>query len=296
MAITAGMVKELREKTGAGMMDCKKALIEKDGDMEKAVEFLREKGLASAAKKAGRIAAEGLAAVEVAGNAAVLVEVNCETDFVAKNVDFQTFISDVSKHILAKRPTSVEEALTQKLKDGDETVQERLSSLISKIGENMNLRRFEVVEKTDADSFGAYIHMGGRISVLTVVTNTSNENLAKDIAMHVAAINPRFLSKDQVSHEVIEAEKEVLTQQALNEGKPANIVEKMVTGRMAKFYSEVCLLEQPFVKDPDLTVSKLLKKEGNDTTVKSFFRYELGEGIEKRQENFAEEVMSQVKK
>lgn len=220
---------------------------------------------------------------------------NCETDFVAKNVDFQTFISDVSKHILAKRPTSVEEALTQKLKDGDETVQERLSSLISKIGENMNLRRFEVVEKTDADSFGAYIHMGGRISVLTVVTNTSNENLAKDIAMHVAAINPRFLSKDQVSHEVIEAEKEVLTQQALNEGKPANIVEKMVTGRMAKFYSEVCLLEQPFVKDPDLTVSKLLKKEGNDTTVKSFFRYELGEGIEKRQENFAEEVMSQVK-
>lgn len=296
MAITAGMVKELREKTGAGMMDCKKALTEKDGDMEKAIEFLREKGLASAAKKAGRIAAEGLASVEVAGNSAVLVEVNCETDFVAKNEDFQAFISDVSKHIITKRPTSVEEALTQKLNDAEETVQDRLSSLISKIGENMNLRRFEVIEKTDADSFGAYIHMGGRISVLTVITNSTNENLAKDIAMHVAAINPRFLSKDQVSDEVIETEREVLTQQALNEGKPANIVEKMVSGRMAKFYSEVCLLEQPFVKDPDLTVSKLLQKEGTDTTVKSFFRYELGEGLEKRQENFAEEVMSQVKK
>lgn len=296
MAITASMVKELREKTGAGMMDCKKALTEKDGDMEKAVEFLREKGLASAAKKAGRIAAEGLASVEVDGNAAVLVEVNCETDFVAKNVDFQSFISDVSKHILNKRPTSVEEALTQKLNDEEETVQDRLSRLISKIGENMNLRRFEVVEKKESDSFGAYVHMGGRICVLTVVTNSTNENLAKDIAMHVAAINPRFLSKDQVSDEVIEAEKELLTQQALKEGKPANIVEKMVIGRMAKFYSEVCLLEQPFVKDPDLTVSKLLKKEGNDTTVKSFTRYELGEGIEKRQDNFAEEVMSQVKK
>jgi elongation factor Ts len=296
MAISASMVKELREKTGAGMMDCKKALTETDGDMEKAVEFLREKGLASAAKKAGRIAAEGLTTVEVNGNAAVLLEVNCETDFVAKNEDFQSFISNLSKHILDCRPASVEEVLEQKLNNGNETVQERLSALIAKIGENMNVRRFEIVEKADADAFGAYVHMGGSISVLTVLANSSNEDMAKDIAMHVAAINPRFLSKDEVSEEVIEAERELLTQQALSEGKPANIVEKMVTGRLGKFYAEVCLLEQPFVKDPDVTVSKHLQKEGKDVTVKTFYRYGLGEGIEKKEDNFAEEVMSQVKK
>jgi elongation factor Ts len=296
MAISASMVKELRDKTGAGMMDCKKALTETDGDMDKAVDFLREKGLASAAKKAGRIAAEGLTTVEVAGNAAVLVEVNCETDFVAKNEDFQAFITDLSKHILTQRPASVEEALNQKINNTDQTVQEKLSSLIAKIGENMNVRRFEVVEKSDVDVFGAYVHMGGSISVLTVVSNSSNENLARDIAMHVAAINPRFLAKDEVSEEVIEAEREVLTQQALSEGKPANIVEKMVAGRLGKFYAEVCLLEQPFVKDPDQTVAKILQKEGQDVTVESFYRYGLGEGLEKKAENFAEEVMSQVKK
>ncbi|GAA0365294.1 translation elongation factor Ts [Bacillus horti] len=296
MAITASMVKELREKTGAGMMDCKKALTETDGDFEKAIEFLREKGLASAAKKADRIAAEGLTAVEVDGNAAVLLELNCETDFVAKNEDFQAYVSGLAKHLLAKRPASVEEALEQQMVGTDSTVKEKLSALIAKIGENMNFRRFEIVEKADKDSFGAYVHMGGRISVLTVVENSTNEDMAKDIAMHVAAINPRFLSTAQVSNEVIEQEREILTQQALNEGKPENIVQKMVEGRMQKFYSEVCLLEQPFVKDPDVTVAKLLKKEGDNVTISSFFRFELGEGIEKRQENFAEEVMSQVKK
>jgi elongation factor Ts len=294
MAITAGMVKELREKTGAGMMDCKKALTETNGDMDKAVDFLREKGLSSAAKKADRIAAEGLTAVEIQGNTAVLVEVNCETDFVAKNEEFQQFISDVSKHILAVRPSSVEEVLDQPLNGGSETVQQRLSGLIAKIGENMNLRRFELIEKTDADVFGGYVHMGGRISVLTVLENSTDENVAKDISMHVAAINPRFLSKDQVSEEVVAAEREILTQQALNEGKPANIVEKMVEGRLSKFYSEVCLLEQSFVKDPDITVGKLAQKVG--ANVRGFVRYELGEGIEKKQENFADEVMSQIKK
>ncbi|WP_025027630.1 translation elongation factor Ts [Caldalkalibacillus mannanilyticus] len=294
MAISASMVKELREKTGAGMMDCKKALTETNGDMDKAIEFLREKGLSSAAKKADRIAAEGLTAVSVEGNRAVLLEVNCETDFVAKNADFQSFINDLASQVLAQNPSSVDELLEQKMGEG--TVKERLSGLIAKIGENMNVRRFQVVEKTDADSFGAYVHMGGRISVLTVLVNSTNENVAKDIAMHIAAINPRFLSKDQVSAEVVAQEKEILTQQALNEGKPANIVEKMVEGRLGKFYQETVLLEQAFVKDPDITVGKLVQKEGNNASVREFFRFELGEGIEKRQDNFAEEVMAQVKK
>lgn len=294
MAISASMVKELREKTGAGMMDCKKALTETNGDMDKAIEFLREKGLSSAAKKADRVAAEGLTSVSVDGNRAVLLEVNCETDFVAKNADFQSFINDLASHVLAQNPSSVDELLEQKMGEG--TVKERLSGLIAKIGENMNVRRFQVVEKTDADSFGAYVHMGGRISVLTVLVNSTNENVAKDIAMHIAAINPRFLSKDQVSAEVVAQEKEILTQQALNEGKPANIVEKMVEGRLGKFYQETVLLEQAFVKDPDISVGKLVQKEGNNASVREFFRFELGEGIEKRQDNFAEEVMAQVKK
>ncbi|EGL83728.1 Elongation factor Ts [Caldalkalibacillus thermarum TA2.A1] len=296
MTVTASMVKELREKTGAGMMDCKKALTETNGDMEKAIEYLREKGLAKAAKKADRVAAEGLTTVEVEGNVAVLVEVNCETDFVAKNAEFQGFLSEVSKHLVKHRPGSVEEALQQKLEGSQETLQERLHALISKIGENIKLRRFEVVEKTDKDVFGAYIHMGGNISVLTVLENTTNENLAKDVAMHIAALNPRYISRNDVPEEVVNQEREILKQQALNEGKPEHIVEKMVEGRLGKFYQEVCLLEQEFVKDPDLTVGKLLQQEGQDVKVKQFYRYQLGEGIEKKQQNFAEEVMSQVKK
>ncbi len=295
MSISASMVKELRQKTGAGMMDCKKALTETDGDMEKAVDYLREKGLSKAEKKADRVAAEGLTTVRVEGNTAVLLELNCETDFVAKNEAFQRFLADLAAHLLKERPTSVEEALEQKM-DGEKTVRETLQELIARIGENMNLRRFQLVDKTDQDTFGAYIHMGGKISVLAVLTNTTNQEVAKDIAMHIAAINPRYISRDDISAEDVAKEREVLKQQALNEGKPEHIVEKMVEGRLNKFYKEVSLLEQEFVKDPDISVQKYLEQEGKDVSVRAFFRYELGEGIEKKEDNFVDEVMSQVKK
>ncbi len=295
MAVTAAMVKELREKTGAGMMDCKKALTETNGDMEKAIEYLREKGLAKAAKKADRVAAEGLTNVAVSGNTAVILEMNCETDFVAKNELFQNFVAETAQFLLKHRPKSVEEALALKI-EGDETFEVRLHGMISKIGENIRLRRFEIVEKGDNDAFGAYIHMGGSISVLTLLENTTNEELAKDVAMHIAALNPSYISRQDVSQEVLDKEREILKQQALNEGKPEHIVEKMVEGRLGKFYQEVCLLEQEFVKNPDLTVAKLLEQEGKDVAVKSFIRFQLGEGVEKKESNFAEEVMSQVKK
>ena len=295
MSISASMVKELRQKTGAGMMDCKKALTETDGDMEKAVDYLREKGLSKAEKKADRVAAEGLTTVRVEGNTAVLLELNCETDFVAKNEAFQRYLADLAAHLLKERPTSVEEALEQKM-DGEKTVRETLQELIARIGENMNLRRFQLVDKTDQDTFGAYIHMGGKISVLAVLTNTTNQEVAKDIAMHIAAINPRYISRDDISAEDVAKEREVLKQQALNEGKPEHIVEKMVEGRLNKFYKEVSLLEQEFVKDPDISVQKYLEQEGKDVSVRAFFRYELGEGIEKKEDNFVDEVMSQVKK
>lgn len=292
MAVTAQMVKELREKTGAGMMDCKKALTETNGDMEAAVDFLREKGIAKAAKKADRVAAEGLAHIETNGNTAVIVEVNSETDFVAKNDSFKNLISDITAHLLSNKPASVEEALQQDIKG--ETLESYINSAIAKIGEKISLRRFEIVEKEDGDAFGAYLHMGGRIGVLTLLGGTSNEDLAKDVAMHVAAINPRYVNRDQVSQEEMEREREVLTQQALNEGKPENIVQKMVEGRLSKYFEEICLLDQGFVKDPDQKVKKYVESKG--ATVKGFIRYEVGEGMEKRSDNFAEEVMSQVKK
>lgn len=293
MAVTASMVKELREKTGAGMMDCKKALTETNGDMEKAIDFLREKGIASAAKKADRVAAEGLALVVSEGNKAVIVEVNSETDFVAKNENFQNLVKELATHVLVNTPASVEEALTQPFANG-QSVQEYINASIAKIGEKISLRRFEIVEKTDADVFGEYLHMGGRIGVLTVVGGSTDAELAKDVAMHVAAINPTYVTRDEVSQEEVEREREVLTQQALNEGKPANIVEKMVEGRLSKYFEQVCLLDQPFVKDGDQKVGKYVKSKGAE--VKSFIRYEVGEGMEKREDNFAEEVMSQVKK
>ncbi|MCL7746494.1 translation elongation factor Ts [Halalkalibacter alkaliphilus] len=293
MAVTASMVKELREKTGAGMMDCKKALTETNGDMEKAVDFLREKGIASAAKKADRVAAEGLALVKSEGNKAVIVEVNSETDFVAKNENFQKLVGDLASHLISNTPASVEEALEQPFADG-QSVQEYINASIAKIGEKISLRRFEVVEKEDGDVFGEYLHMGGRIGVLSVVGGSTDAELAKDIAMHVAAINPAYVSRDEVSQEEVEREREVLTQQALNEGKPANIVEKMVEGRLSKYFEQVCLLDQAFVKDGDQKVGKYVQNKG--ASVKSFIRYEVGEGMEKREDNFAEEVMSQVKK
>ncbi len=294
MAVTASMVKELREKTGAGMMDCKKALTETNGDMEKAIDFLREKGIASAAKKADRIAAEGLALVKVEGNKAVIVEVNSETDFVAKNENFKSLVSEIAEHILTQAPATVEEALAQPYKGSGDSVQKFINSQIAKIGEKLSLRRFEVVEKTDADVFGEYLHMGGRIGVLAVLTGTNDAELAKDIAMHVAAINPTYVSREEVSQEEVEREREVLTQQALNEGKPENIVAKMVEGRLSKYFEQVCLLDQAFVKDGDQKVGKYVSNKG--ATVQSFMRYEVGEGMEKREENFADEVMSQVKK
>lgn len=224
MAITASMVKELREKTGAGMMDCKKALTETNGDMEKAIDYLREKGIAKAAKKADRIAAEGLTFVKTDGNKAVIVEVNSETDFVAKNENFKSLISAVASNLLAQNPASVEEALEQTI-DGVK-LSEYINNQIAKIGEKISLRRFAIVEKADDAAFGAYLHMGGRIGVLAVIEGSSDEELAKDIAMHVAAINPKYVSRDEVSQEEVAREREVLKQQALNEGKPENIVEK----------------------------------------------------------------------
>ncbi|RKQ37510.1 translation elongation factor Ts [Oceanobacillus halophilus] len=294
MAITAKMVKELREKTGAGMMDCKKALQETDGDMEKAVDFLREKGIAKAAKKADRIAAEGLTHIEVDNNNAVLLEVNCETDFVTKNDQFKELLSELGKHLVKQQPANVEEALQQKLHGDGDTLESYINTAVSKIGEKITLRRFTIFTKTDNDAFGAYLHMGGRIGVLTLLEGTNDEQLGKDIAMHVAAVNPRYVSRDAVSEEEVSHEREVLKQQALNEGKPEKIVEKMVEGRLGKFFQEICLLEQDFVKDPDQKVKKYVADKG--ASVKGFVRYEVGEGLEKREENFADEVMSQIKK
>ncbi|KYG35031.1 translation elongation factor Ts [Alkalihalobacillus trypoxylicola] len=294
MAITASMVKELREKTGAGMMDCKKALTEVDGDMEKAIDLLREKGIAKAAKKADRIAAEGLTYVKSEGNKAIIIEVNSETDFVAKNEAFQTLVKDLADHVLTQNPADVEAALKQDFQGNGPAVEEHINSAVAKIGEKITLRRFVVVEKTDADAFGEYLHMGGRIGVLTVLNGTTDQELAKDIAMHVAAINPTYVDRSSVSEETVNHEREILKQQALNEGKPEKIVEKMVEGRLSKFFEQVCLVDQPFVKDGDQKVGKFLQNKG--ATVQSFIRFEVGEGIEKREDNFADEVMSQVKK
>ncbi len=293
MAITAQMVKELREKTGAGMMDCKKALTETNGDMDKAIDYLREKGIAKAAKKGDRIAAEGLTYIVTEGNEAVILEVNSETDFVAKNEGFQVLVKELAAHLLAKKPTTVEEALEQTMDNGA-VVSEHINAAIAKIGEKLTLRRFQVVSKTDADAFGAYLHMGGRIGVLTVLEGTTDEAAAKDVAMHIAAIKPLYISRDQVTAEEVEREREVLTQQALNEGKPENIVAKMVEGRLGKFFEDICVVDQAFVKNPDQKVGQFIAATGGKLT--SFVRYEVGEGIEKKQDNFAEEVMSQVKK
>lgn len=294
MTVTASMVKELREKTGAGMMDCKKALQETNGDMDQAIDYLREKGISKAAKKADRIAAEGSAFTLTEGNTAVLFEVNCETDFVTKNDQFKALLNELAKHLLSQKPANVEEALQQPLHGDGETVETFINNNIAKIGEKLSLRRFVIAEKTDNDAFGAYIHMGGNIGVLTVLEGTTDEAFAKDIAMHIAAVNPRFVARDAVDAETVDKEREVLKQQALNEGKPENIVEKMVEGRLGKFFEEICLLEQSFVKDPDQKVKQLVADKG--ATVSDFARYEVGEGMEKRQENFAEEVMNQVKK
>ena len=288
--ITASLVKELRERTGAGMMDCKKALTQTDGDIEAAIDYLRENGIAKAAKKADRIAAEGLSYIEVKGNKAVILEINSETDFVAKNEKFVALVKNVAEAILAAEPATLEEALQVEAQGG--TVEAVINEGIATIGEKLSLRRFEVVSKTDADAFGAYSHMGGRIGVLTLVEGSTDEEAAKDVAMHIAALAPKYLDESEVPADVLEHEKKVLTEQALNEGKPANIVEKMIVGRINKFLEEITVVNQKFVKDDSFTVEKFVASKGGKLA--KFVRYEVGEGIEKKEDNFAEEVMSQV--
>lgn len=302
--ITAAMVKELRERTGSGMMDCKKALSETNGDMEKAIEVLREKGLAAATKKAGRIAAEGIVTTYIADDMKVgsVVEVNCETDFVAANDDFKALAANVAKMAATTSATTVEELLAEKYV-GDEsvTLQDAVTALIAKLGENMSVRRFEKFV-ADNEIVQSYIHGNGKIAVLVQLACDKQEDVlktvAKDVAMQVAAANPLFLNKDQVDNESLEKEKEIYRVQALNEGKPENIVEKMVMGRISKYYKEVCLVEQVWVKNGDYTISKYLQEEGKklgaSIDVVKFARFERGEGIEKKEENFAEEVQRQM--
>lgn len=291
MAVTAQMIKELREITGAGMLDCKKALEETNGDIQAAVDYLREKGQAQAAKKQSRIAAEGLANVVVNGDEAVIYELNSETDFVAKNQAFIDLVDQVGQVILSSNANDTESAL--EVVSNGETLATILSNATAKIGEKITLRRVSRVVKESSQGFGAYLHQGGKIAVLTVVAKEDLE-VAKDIAMHVAAQNPKYLNRSQVSQDVLDHEKHILTEQALGEGKPANIVEKMVVGRLNKFLQDICLVDQPFVKDPDQKVSGYLKSKGND--VINYIRLAVGEGIEKKNEDFAAEVAAQLKK
>ncbi len=289
MTIKASDVKALRDKTGAGMMDCKKALKETDGDLDKAIDYLREKGIAKAAKKADRIAAEGLSNVVRNDNKAVLYELNSETDFVAKNDQFKSLLKQVGEAILSSDATDLDSALEVEL--NGKKLKDVIVEATSKIGEKLTLRRVEVIEKTDTQVFGTYVHMGGNIASV-VVLEGGNDDVAKDVAMHVAAINPKYLNQSEISEEVIAHEREVLRREALNEGKPEHIVDKMVEGRLNKYLKEICLVNQPFVKDPDVTVEKYLKN--NDASAVSFFRLEVGEGIEKKSEDFASEVQSQM--
>ena len=291
--ITAELVKDLREKTGAGMMDCKKVLTETNGDMEKAIELLRERGIAKAAKKSDRIAAEGLVYAYVTADKKVgtLVEVNSETDFVAKNEDFRAFVADVAEQVATKNPSNVEELLNQEsIKEAGKTVQQVLTDKIATIGENMSVRRF--VRFESAGLVESYIHGDGKIGVLVDLAKGESE-LAKDVCMQVAAAKPEYLNRQEVPEDKVQKEMEILKAQAMNEGKPAEIAEKMVKGRIGKFYGEICLVEQPFVKNPDMKVEELIKSK--DAEVVRFARFEKGEGIEKREENFAEEVMKQIK-
>ena len=291
--VTANQVKELREKTGAGMMDCKKVLTETDGDMEKAIELLRERGLSKAAKKSGRIAAEGLAAAYITDDkkVGVVVEVNAETDFVAKNEEFKAFVMNVAKQVVEKNPKDVEELLAQEsIEVPGKTVNEVLVDKIATIGENMNIRRFARFESEGLVE--KYIHGDGKIAVL-VNMKKGNSEVAKDVCMQIAAARPEYLNEASVPAERVEKEKEILKAQTMNEGKPEAIAEKIVMGRINKFYSEICLVDQEFVKDPNIKVSQLLKEK--DAEVVEFARFEKGEGIEKKEENFAEEVMNQLK-
>lgn len=287
--VSASLVKELREKTGAGMLDCKKALEANNGNIEASIDWLREKGNIKAAKKADRIAAEGIASILIKGNKAAIVEVNSETDFVAKNHEFTSMVDTILNTIIDSNVKTVEEALT--LDCGEGTINDLIVAKTSKIGEKLSLRRFAVVSKKDSESFGEYIHMGGKIAVLITVDGASSD-VAKDCAMHAAAMRPKYVNTTEVPAEDIERERTILKEQAINEGKPANIAEKMVEGRIRKFYEEICLEEQAFVKENDKKVKEFVKANGGKIT--SMIRYEVGEGMEKRVENFAEEVAKQM--
>ncbi len=288
--ITAEMVKNLRETTGAGMMDCKKALAECNGDMDAAIDYLREKGIAKANKKESRIAAEGLANIFVKGNKAVILEVNSETDFVSKNDEFKAMIEKIGESILASNATTMDEALALSCNEG--TIQDLIVAKTAKIGEKLSFRRFVVMTKEDNESFGAYLHLGGRIAALSKIAGAS-EDVAKDVSMQAAAMNPKYVFRSEVSEEEVAREREVLKEQAMNEGKPEDIASKMVEGRLNKFFKEICLTEQSFIKDGDVDVQTFVKNNGGE--IKEVVRYEVGEGIEKRQEDFAQEVMNQVK-
>ena len=287
--ITANMVKELRETTGAGMLDCKKALTETNGNMEEAITWLREKGISKAAKKQTRIAAEGLAKAKVEGNKAVIVEVNSETDFVAKNPEFTGLVDLIANAILSSNVKTVEEVM--KLEVEGNTIENLIVDKTATIGEKLSFRRFELIEKEDNQVFGTYSHMGGKIVTLAVLEGT-DEEVAKDVAMQIAAMRPLYLDKDSVPTERVEKEREILTEQAENEGLDANKLPMIVNGRLNKFYEEVCLLDQGFVKENKMKVSKYV--ESKNMKVLSFVRYEVGEGMEKREENFADEVAKQM--
>ena len=289
--ITAQLVKDLREKTGAGMMDCKKVLTETDGDMEKAIELLRERGIAKAAKKSSRVAAEGLvdAYVSEDGKVGAIVEVNSETDFVAKNAEFQEFVKEVARIVAEKNPADVDALLEETYESEGKSVKDVLTDKIAKIGENMTVRRFV---RYETDGFvETYIHGNGKIAVIVDMAK-GDHTAAKDVCMQIAAARPEYLNEAEVPQERLDKEMEILKAQAMNEGKPEAIAEKIVQGRIGKFYSEICLLNQEFVKNPDIKVSEMLKQ--TDSEVNKFARFEKGEGIEKKEENFAEEVMKQL--
>ena len=288
--ITASLVKELREKTGAGMMECKKALEANNGDINASVDWLREKGIATAAKKAGRIAAEGLAAILTKGNKAVVIEVNSETDFVAKNSEFTDMINTILETVIDSDATTVEDALNLSTSEG--TIEDLIVAKTAKIGEKLSFRRMEVITKKDSEVFGDYLHMGGKIAVLTVVDNVSSE-VAKDVAMHAAAMKPSYVKSTDVPSDVLDKEKEIMKEQLLNEGKPADKIENILVGKVRKYYEEVCLENQIFVKAENKeTVAEFVKANGG--AIVSMVRFEVGEGMQKREENFADEVAKQM--
>ena len=287
----ASDVKELREKTGAGMLDCKKALEATEGNMEKAIDWLRENGIAKAAKKETRIAAEGLTLAKEDLNNATIIEINCETDFVAKNEEFKAMADNILTTLLKNDVNTMEEANKLKLANSDETIEEAVVNLTAKLGEKISFRRFKKLTKTDNQYFGIYSHMGGKITALVVVDGANNE-VSKDVAMHVAAMNPTAVKRSDVDPELVERESHIIKEQVLAEGKPEAIAEKMVTGRLNKFYKEICLEEQPFIKENSMDVKTYV--ENNKGTIIDMVRFAVGEGIEKKQEDFAEEVMNQV--